>query len=94
MFRYKCLLCDAQELRRKKTGEKVGPRNVAYIEKQEMCTCTNIQQLELEQAQRRAAGNRSEHKYSKKYVFISKNMTFGPLGHVLTLLNGPQIHIF
>ena len=48
----------------------------------------------LKQAQRRAAVNRSEHKYSKKYVFISKNMTFGPLGHVLTLLNGPQIHIF
>ena len=43
----------------------------------------------MRQAQRRAAGNRSEHKYSKKYVFISKNMTFGPLGHVLTLLNGP-----
>ena len=48
----------------------------------------------LKQAQRRAAGNRSEHKYSKKYVFISKNMTFGPLGHVLTLLNGPPDSYF
>ena len=46
------------------------------------------------QAQRRAAGNRSEHKYSKKYVFISKNMTFGPLGHVLTLLKGPPNSYF
>ena len=31
----------------------------------------------------------------KQYVLcIVKYMTFGPLGHVLTLLNGPQIHIF
>ena len=36
------------------------------------------------QAQRRAAGDCSERKYSKKYVFMSKNMTFGPLGHILT----------
>ena len=46
------------------------------------------------QAQRRAAGDRSELKYSKKYVFIIKNMTFGPLGHVLTLLNGPPDSYF
>ena len=42
-----------------------------------------------QQAQRRAAGDRSRRKYSEKYVFMSKNMTFGPLGHVLTLLKGP-----
>ena len=61
-------------------------------------TCTeklNIMNEKIfKQAQRRAAGDRSERKYSKKYLFISKHMTFGPLGHVLTLLNGPQIHIF
>ena len=54
-----------------------------------------------QQAQRRAAGDRSGRKYSEKYVFMSKNRTFGPLsekyvfmsknrtfgplGHVLTL---------
>ena len=43
----------------------------------------------MKQVLRRAAGDRSGRKYSKKYVFMSKNMTFGPLGHVLTLLNGP-----
>ena len=59
------------------------------------CVVSLPTEVNLEQAQRRAAGDRSDRKYSKKYVFISKNMTFGPLGHVLTLLNGPpQIHIF
>ena len=43
----------------------------------------------VKQAQRRAAGDRSGRKYSEKYVFMNKNMTFGPLGHVLTLLKGP-----
>merc|ERR1739842_56056 len=51
-------------------------------------------EIKKKQTQRRAAGNRSEHKYSKRYVFISKNMTFGPLGHVLTLLNGPPDSYF
>ena len=46
------------------------------------------------QAQRRAAGYRSERKYAKKYVFMSKNVTFGPLGHVLNLLNGPPNSYF
>ena len=32
------------------------------------------------QAQRRAAEDRSGRKYSKKYVFMNKNMTFGSLG--------------
>ena len=55
---------------------------------------TDIFQNLNKQAQRRAAGDRSERKYSKKYVFISKNMTFSPLGHVLTLLNGPPDSYF
>ena len=41
--------------------------------------------LKGKQAQRRAAGDRFGRKYSEKYVFMSKNMTFGPLGHILTL---------
>ena len=32
--------------------------------------------------------------YIVDYVFMSKNMTFGPLGHILTLLKEPQIHVF
>ena len=51
-------------------------------------------QIGGKQAQRRAAEDRSGRKYSKKYVFMSKNMTFGPLGHVLTLLNGPPDSYF
>ena len=48
----------------------------------------------MKQVLRRAAGDRSGRKYSKKYVFMSKNMTFGPLGHVLTLLKGPPNSYF
>ena len=44
-----------------------------------------IESLNTIQAQRRAAGDGSGRKYSEKYVFMTKNMTFGPLGYVLTL---------
>ena len=41
------------------------------------------------QAQRRAAGDRSGRKYSEKYVFMSKNMTFGSLGSLLPFSKSP-----
>ena len=44
------------------------------------CTYDAIRHHDIyQQAQRRAAGDRSGRKYSKKYVFMSKNRTFGPL---------------
>ena len=45
-------------------------------------------EIKQKQAQRRAAGDRSGPQIFRK-VFMSKNMTYGPLGHVLTLLKGP-----
>ena len=44
----------------------------------------------FQQAQRRAAGDRSGRKYSEKYVFMSKNMTFGSLGSLLPFSKAPQ----
>ena len=43
----------------------------------------------VKQAQRRAAGDCSGRKYSEKYVFMSKNMTFGSLGSLLPFSKSP-----
>ena len=53
-----------------------------------------IESLNTIQALRRAAGDGSGRKYSEKYVFMTKNMTFGPLGYVLTLLKEPPNSYF
>ena len=44
---------------------------------------------DIEQAQRRAAGDRSGRIFSEKYVFMSKNMTFGSLGSLLPFSKSP-----
>ena len=43
----------------------------------------------IRQAQHRAAGDRSGRKYSEKYVFMSKNMTFGSLWPLLPFSRSP-----
>ena len=48
----------------------------------------------LKQAQRRAAVDRSGRKHTEKCVFISKNVTFGPLRYFVTLLKGPTNSFF
>ena len=44
-----------------------------------------IESLNTIQAQRRAAGGRLRAQIFRKVCFMTKNMTFGPLGYVLTL---------
>jgi len=54
--------------------------------------CTVLGMAKIDISTTPSCGDRSGRKYSEKYVFMSKNMTFGL--HVLTLLKGPQIHLF